>query len=199
MAKSEKITLGSGRLYIMEFTNTIPTNTDIEKDENLAGYIQGGASLEYSPTYYTAKDDLGLASKTVITEEEATLKSGIMTWNGNTLEKLSSTARVTEANNKRTVKIGGQSNDNGKSYVIHFHHADPIDGDVRVTIVGKNQSGFTLTFAKDAETVIDAEFKAEPHDAEGTLIVYEEEIPTEQTVSAQSDESNAVEGGVVNA
>ena len=30
---------------------------------------------------------------------------------------------------------------------------------------------------KDKETVIDAEFKAVPHDSEGTLIVYEEEIP----------------------
>ena len=49
------------------------------------------------------------------------------------------------------------------------------DGDVRVTVVGKNQSGFTLAFAKDKETVIDAEFKAQPHDTEGTLIKYEEE------------------------
>lgn len=178
--ETEKITLGSGYLYIIEFSGTIPTNDEIEVEENLAGYIQGGCALEYKPEYYTAEDDLGLVSKTIITKEEALLKSGIMTWNGRTIEKMSPTARVTEAGGKRTVKIGGKGNDNGKSYLIHFHHEDPADGDVRLTIVGKNQAGFTLTFAKDKETVIDAEFKAEPHDKEGTLIIYEEDMSTEE-------------------
>ena len=47
---------------------------------------------------------------------------------------------------------------------------------MRVTIVGKNEAGFSLAFAKDKETVIDAVFKAMPHDTDGTLIIYEEEI-----------------------
>jgi hypothetical protein len=155
----------------------LPEDTAIEVESNRLGYIQGGASLEYKPTYYEAKDDMGKVSKTIITEEEATLKSGVMTWNGKTLAKLSSTARVSEAAGVRTVKIGGVGNDNGKKYVIHFLHEDEVDGDIRVTIVGQNQAGFTLAFAKDKETVIDAEFKAQPHDAEGTLIQYTEEIP----------------------
>lgn len=37
----ETITLGSGNLYISEFEGEIPTNEEIEKDTNLAGYIQG--------------------------------------------------------------------------------------------------------------------------------------------------------------
>ena len=82
---------------------------------------------------------------------------------------------MTDASGKRTVKIGGRANDNGKSYVLHFVHEDETDGDVRVTIVGKNQAGFSLAFAKDKETVVDAEFKAQPHDSDGTLIRYEEE------------------------
>lgn len=45
-----------------------------------------------------------------------------------------------------------------------------------MTIVGKNEAGFTLAYAKDAETVVDAEFKAQPHDKDGTLIQYDEEI-----------------------
>lgn len=44
------------------------------------------------------------------------------------------------------------------------------------TIVGNNQAGFTIAFAKDSETVIDAEFKAQPMDKEGTLILYTEDI-----------------------
>lgn len=175
----ESIVLGSGKLYYEEFDGTIPENTAIETKANLLGLISGGASLEYKPEYYTAEDDFGLVQKTIITKEEATLKSGVITWNGNTLAALSSTARVTEVQNKRTVKIGGRGNDNGKSYVLHFVHEDVADGDIRVTIVGKNEAGFTLAFAKDKETVVDAEFKAKPHDNEGTLIVYEEETASD--------------------
>lgn len=178
MAKNntETIVLGSGKLYYKEFNGVMPENADIETADNLLGLISGGASLEYKPEFYTAEDDYGLVQKTIITKEEATLKSGVITWNGNTLSVLSSTARVTEVADKRTVKIGGRGNDNRKSYVLHFVHEDPVDGDVRVTIVGKNEAGFTLAFAKDKETVIDAEFKAKPHDTDGTLIEYEEEI-----------------------
>lgn len=175
-AEDEKIVLGSGTLYCMEFTGTMPEDATIEVDANHLGYIQGGASLEYKPTFYEAKDDLGKVSKVIITDEEATLKSGIMTWCGNTLKRLCNTARVTELAGIRTVKIGGVANDDGKKYVIHFVHEDPVDGDIRVSIVGQNQAGFTLAFAKNKETVIDAQFKAQPQDTEGTLILYTEEI-----------------------
>ena len=43
---------------------------------------------------------------------------------------------------------------------------------------GQNTSGFTLQFAADAETVIDAEFSAVSGklDDEGTLVIIKEEI-----------------------
>jgi hypothetical protein len=173
----EKIVLGSGKLYCMEFTGAIPENTAIEIDTNKLGVIQGGASLEYKPEFYEAVDDTGTVSKTIITKEEATLKSGVMSWCGDTLKKICSTARVAESNGIRTVKIGGIANNDGKKYVIHFLHEDAVDGDIRVTIVGQNRAGFSLAFAKNKETVINAEFKAQPQDTEGTLIKYTEEIP----------------------
>lgn len=174
---TEKIVLGSGDVYMTEFSGTLPENATIETSDNLLGAIQGGASLEYKPEYYTGEDDKGIARKTVLTKEEVLFKSGIMTWCGKTLQKLCATARITEAAGKRIVKIGGIANQNGKQYVVHFVHKDEADGDIRVTIVGNNQNGFSLAFAKDKETVIDAEFKAAPSDSEGTLVVYEEEIP----------------------
>ncbi|AIY80574.1 hypothetical protein U728_1247 [Clostridium botulinum 202F] len=177
----EKIVLGSGKLFVLEYDSAtgIPEDTIVEAEINQVGLIQGGATLEYKPTFYTAKDDLGLKSKTVMTEEEATLKSGIMTWCGKTLTKLCSTARVTEDKVKgtRIVKIGGAGNQDGKDYLIRFLHEDKADGDIRVSVVGKNEAGFSFSFAKDKETVIDAEFKAQPHDSEGTLINYKEDIP----------------------
>jgi len=177
--EGEKIVLGSGKLYIDVFEGgEIPTDLLLEVETNLLGLIQGGATLEYNPSFYEAKDDLGLVSKTVLTDEEVMLKSGIMTWNGNTLEKLCSTARVTEAAGKRTVKIGGAGMQDGKQYVIRFVHKDELDGDIRVTIVGNNQAGFSFQFLKDKETIVDAEFKASPMDSEGTKIIFEEDIPT---------------------
>jgi hypothetical protein len=178
----QRIVLGSGKLYIKEFEgDAVPERTEMEKDENLLGLIQGGAAVEYKPETYTAEDDLGLVSKTILTKEEVTFKSGIMTWNGNTLIKLCSTARVKDSpdGKGRTVKIGGVGNQDGKRYVIFFIHEDKADGDIIVAIVGKNTAGFTMSFAKDKETVIDAEFKAEALDKEGTKVIYTEQIAVE--------------------
>jgi hypothetical protein len=173
---NDSIYLGSGDLMIKEYADVMPEYTEFKVETDLLGRIQGGCTLEYKGTWYEAKDDTGKAVKTIITEEEVTLKSGIMTWNGKTLAQLCSTARVTEKDGIRTVKIGGVGNYDGKSYALCFHHSDKIDGDVWVVVRAVNQGGFSLAFAKDKETVIDAEFKCLPHDDEGTLITYVEEI-----------------------
>lgn len=182
---TETITLGSGDLYCKLFTGTVPTREQICIAANLLGRIKGGASIEYKPSYYTAKDDSGAVEKTVLTDEEVLLKSGIITWNGKTLKYLCSVATVTEADGIRTVKIGGAGKDEGKKYVFCFHHHDPEDGDVWVTIIGNNQAGFVLAFAKDKETTIDAEIKASPLDEDGTLIIYEEEMTSEEENSSE--------------
>lgn len=174
---SKRMILGSGKLYLIPYVDTVPDVDTICVDENLFGNIKGGATLDYTPTFYEAKDDLGLITKTIITEESALLKSGVMTINGDTLKTLCDTGRITEDTTKgrRILKIGGIDNAQGARYVICFHHSDPIDGDIWVLIVGQNQAGFSLAFAKDSETVVDAEFKCLAQDTEGTLIQYIEE------------------------
>ena len=57
---SENIILGSGDLYIVEFNDAVPEDATIEIDDNRAGNIKGGATLEYisevlnfqSPSYF---------------------------------------------------------------------------------------------------------------------------------------------------
>lgn len=174
---SERILLGSGTLYYKEFVDEIPTDEVIEIEDNLLGLIQGGATLRYTPTFYIAKDDYGKVMKKIITDEEAVLTSGIMTFNANRLKTLVQTGVVTETAYERQIKIGGLGNFADTRYVLHFVHDDPIDGDVRITIVGSNEGALELAFRKDQETIINAEFKASPLDDEGTLIIYREEIP----------------------
>lgn len=198
MAEAERIILGSGDVYMDLFDGDLPEVDDICKEEKQISYIQGGATIAYKPTYYTAKDDTRKKQKTVVTDEEASLKSGLMTFCGNTIEKICDTARVsykekTQGKKKRRiVKIGGGGNQGRKKYVICFHHTDPVDGDIWVMIVGNNQAGFELAFANDKETVVDAEFTALPMDKEGTLIHYEEEVLEENQSLSDTTEEKAV-------
>lgn len=177
----ERIILGSGYIHLATFRKgqEIPEPQEFCTDENRYSYIKNGATLEYTNEIQEAKDDMGKVSKTVITAEDVTLKAGLMTLIGDTIEKLCDTARVsTSADGKyRKTKIGGVGNRKGAKYVICFHHVDPEDGDIWVMIVGQNQAGFTLSFAPSDATVVDAEFKAMPNlDEEGTLVNYVEEI-----------------------
>lgn len=175
----ERIILGSGHTYVTEFTNTIPEDSQIEVEGNLLGATSGGASLEYSQELYTAKSDDGTKTKTITVDENAVLKTGIMTLNAENLKKLVATGRTSTKGNRTTLKIGGANNDNGKSYLVRFVHKDAVDGDVRITLVGKNQGGLTMAFAKDKEVVVDAEFKGESMDAEGTLVQIDFDEPAE--------------------
>ena len=178
----EKITLGSGKAYVLEFNEStgIPTHTDICKPENLLGHIQGGAELTYTEETHEEKDDLGLVSKIITISEEALLKLGLLTWNGNKLKHLVDRCTVTEDKTKgtRTIHIGGAGNTQGKDWVVCFFHEDKKDGNIWVIIRGRNTAGLTLTFAADAGTKLEPEFKAMPQDDKGTLITVIEEIET---------------------
>lgn len=174
---NKTITLGSGKVYLVPYADAMPTVETICVDGNLLGYIKGGAALEYTQETYEEKDDLGYVSKIITTNEEALLKCGLLTWNGTTLKKIIDRCSSTEAAGKRTTKIGGAGNAQGGFYAICFFHEDKVDGNLWVLIKGRNTAGATLTFATDSGTVVEPEFKALPHDDDGTLIELIEEIP----------------------
>ena len=183
MAKRAKnnITLGSGKPFIMEYTaGDLPSIAEICTEEHLLGYSKGGAELSYTEETYEERDDLGFAAKVVTTTEAALLKLGLLTWNGNTLKYLADRCTVTEdaAKGTRTIKIGGAGNAQGKDWLVCFMHEDKKDGNLYVIVRGRNSVGLTLTFAVDAGTVIEPEFKALPQDNAGTLITMIEDIST---------------------
>ena len=177
VASIEEYTLGSGDLFIKEYTSgtTVTAEEVITSGERL-GEIKGGASLEYTTETKEDSSDLGRTKIVIISKEDVVLKSGVMTWNGKTLEKLCQTARISDDGSKRTIKIGGLANAANKSYAVAFKYAGDGKKGLTVLIVGKNTAGFTVSFSSDNATVIDAEFKAQALDDDGTLVVIEETI-----------------------
>lgn len=171
----EEYTLGSGHLHFEKLTDK-PTdwNSFMENffasQTNLLGRIKGGASIEYTTEKTEDQDDLGYVVIEEIKSEKVILKSGMMTWNGETLAAICATARVKEdpTTGIVTVKIGGLGNRNNDIYVIGFEH---YSKKLRVLIIGKNNEGFTFSFEQDKATVIDVQFRAEVLDSEGTLII----------------------------
>lgn len=180
VASVEEYTLGSGDLFIKEYTaGTAVTAEDVITTGERLGEIKGGASLEYTTETKEDSSDLGRTKIVIISKEDVVLKSGVMTWNGKTLEKLCQTARVTQSvdNKKRTIKIGGLANAANKSYAVAFQYKGDGKKGLTVLIVGKNTAGFTVSFSSDNATVIDAEFKAQALDNDGTLVIIEETVP----------------------
>ena len=180
--KKDNITLGSGHVYLTSYTDTIPGSLNAIRSyciaDNLLGHIKGGATLEYSEETTEEKDDFGIVRKVITTDETAVLKMGLITWNGETLQKLIDRCKITEQDGVRITQIGGVGNTQGGYYVVIFHHEDKKDGDLWVVIVGRNTAGATLSFAPDSGTLVEPEFTAIPQDEDGTLIQLFEEIGT---------------------
>lgn len=160
--------LGSGKVYITEFSGTVPTDKTIETAANQFGYTKGGATLSYSPETYTVEDDCGQIKDTRITSETVEFKAGAMVSSAEDIMKVCPTAQIStdSTTNITTVKIGGIENDNGKSWLVRFVQTS---GNVRATIIGKNTSGFELSFSADEESTFEPTFTAEPMDDTGVL------------------------------
>ncbi len=181
---AKRIVLGSGKFYLAEMPETVPADADaiistFVKPENEFAGVKNGATLTYTPSTYTAEDDLGRFKKTIYTQEVAALALGLMTINSGVISKLVSTGRVSStASGRQVIKIGGMNNDNGKSYIAIFEHIDKKDGNIYVILCGKNTAELSFAFGKESETVLNPTFTAEPGlDDDGTLIYIVMEEP----------------------
>lgn len=176
------IILGSGKLYIVLYNDSMPTDAAIETDSNNVGRIKGGAKLTYKPTQYEVTDDDNYVVRRIITKEEVTFTSGILTWNLDNLNKLSpATMSVDADKNEKVLKIGGKTDmDN---YLVRFVHTKKSGKKLRVTLLGNAGSGFTFQFNPDKETTYDADFSALSQD-DGTLVEFRDEQETASTIPA---------------
>lgn len=173
----DRIAIGSVDIYAIEAVSNaiadIPADEVLEVGSNLIGRTKDGATFTYTPTYYTAKSDDGKAKRSALTDEEGKVSFGLITWNGNTIQKLVATASVTIENGERLTEIGGIENDDGKTYLFRAVHKDKIKGDVRYTFIGRNTQGFAAAYKPNQETVITPEIEVDPFD-NGRLFRYKE-------------------------
>lgn len=162
--------LGSGDLYLV-VADTIPTDVTFETVANKIGHISGGATLTYGSETYEVVDDFNKVLGRMITSEEVTFKSGILTWDLSVLNKVVASSKFTAgtAGTADTIKIGGQSTNGMKKVCVRFVHTTTDNKKLKVTLIGNNEAGFELNFMKDKETIIDAEFKALSQ-TDGTLV-----------------------------
>lgn len=186
---SKEIILGSGDTYICEYTGDIPEDSVIETDDNRAGNTKGGASLEYSATSQTIKDDKGRVSKTITTDEVVKFKTGMITWSPEFIKALIATARVDETTKPghRIIKLGGLANQQNKNYLFRFVHTRQDGRKLRCTVTGKNTGTLTLLFNNENAATVDSEITADTLDKDGTLVILDNEMIAE-TAQASSGE-----------
>ncbi|MFP5111826.1 IPT/TIG domain-containing protein [Bacillaceae bacterium C204] len=151
--------LGSGDLYIGVVSPTA-TADEINAALKNVGAISGGASLTYKPSFTEIKSANRGTIASFKSDEEVSFKSGILTWDLQNVEKLSA-AYYSEDNTAGTRRVGVGGMKNIPINYLRFVHTKPDGKKLTVNVFkAQAQSGFELTFDKEKETVIDAEFKA---------------------------------------
>ena len=175
----DDIILGSGHVYIVEQTQSVKltsgmTNAQIKTfiatyavEGNLAGHVKNGATLNYTATKYTEKDDFSEITKTITTDESLNLAFGFIDYKTGLMDQLVDNATSTTGVSDEAITIGGLANDKGKKYIVIFAHEDAADNDTYVLLSGTNTANLAAAFATGAGTMFNAQFEAEPFDSTG--------------------------------
>lgn len=165
--------LGSGDLYIVAYEGSIPADGTIESSENMIGGIKGGATISYTPTIYSVSDDMRRMKKSLITAEEATFKTGYLSFDLGEIAQIALGSHLESYAGKSTLAVGGGQTIT--EYLLRFVHTMGNGKKVRVSMIGTPVSGFELAFSPENESVINAEFSAVPMNAQGHLFTIEVE------------------------
>ena len=171
----EQVVLGAGKWYVSEWVSGAIDFATLCVESNIMGYTSGGATLEYTIDKYTIEDDIGMVRRTFKTKGNATMKTGLLTFDVAALSLLMSMGEVSTSNGKTILKLTG-GKESLKKFCVGFVYEDDETGEIiRVGMVATNTAGITLAFTKDKETVVDVEFTAESNGVDETIVTIEEE------------------------
>ena len=174
---ADDLILGSGTLFIVDAPeeNAIPDKTQdttIETTDNHMGDIKGGARFNYKLTDYEVVNDRGEVRKRVITKEEGSFKSGLLSWIMANMPKLIR-GEFTTTESEKILRIG--KGITIKNKLIRFVHTKDNGKKLRFTMLGTPSNGIEFALDPNKESVIDTEFKA-INAKDGTIIEIREEI-----------------------
>ena len=172
MAASKNIILGAGLFYVAPHTEGAINMSTVAVEDNLLGYTSGGATLTYTPTTKTIEDDCGYVRKTFQSSAEASIKTGLLTFDAETISRLISACSIDTSGDKKTLKLNG-----GKSVLKQMDVVFKYDGEdstIMIGMVATNTSPLELAFNKENESTVDIEFSAESNGVDTPLITWEE-------------------------
>lgn len=173
-ANNTQVMLGSGTFYCQKVTSlsTAYSLATLCVSGNEIGKIKGGATLSYTNTMKEVYDDSKAVYRKFITGDEATLKTGLLTFDVSALNDLFD-GTFTSGTSANTLKLGGKTR-NAQVYDIAFVHTLESGETISIGMRATNDGGLELAFANDNETVVDLEFSAISMDSNGNIVIIEE-------------------------
>lgn len=189
---------GSGKMYCILFDqNTFPAvdmskeQVDLSalkaflaanvKDENIIGYLKGGAKVTVNTEKLEDKSDLGEMKIDLIKDETSTFEFALFNANTETIAKLYPTAaNKKSAEGDSITAVGGLDNMDEKSYVLIFRKQN---SNLFAIMVGKNTSGFENAWTPDSVSPLNCSYQGQPFDSSGRFyyLVEFKDDPTSTT------------------
>ena len=177
IGNTEQVVMGAGKWYLKPYTSGEINLAEVAVAENLLGYTQGGATVTYTPETYTIEDDIGMIKRTFMVKADATMKTGLLTFDVKSLAALMSVGAVSSASSKNTLKLGGGRAELKRFMVVFEYEKDKAKSQyIRVGMIATNTAALEFAFTKDKETVPDITFTADTNGVDDTILVIEEDV-----------------------
>jgi len=176
VGEKEKVVLGAVDVYLADYDPEKDFDLDAmtANEENYFGNTQGGATLEYTPETYTVEDDMGRVRRNFMTKASATLKTGLLTYDVDSLARTLSVGTLTTPSGKTRLQLPGGKAALRRKCVVAVYKDDETGEVIKIGMVATNTGALSMAFAKDKETVPEITFTAEPTGGSSVLVTIEE-------------------------
>lgn len=158
-AGADGIILGGGELYMMATSNltSIPDDSTIEVTANNMGIITSGFKITSKPKLEAVYNQYEQLVSNFVIREEFSVKTGIVTWNLNNFQTMSTATTYSTSTDTRAVWTG--ETNQLPCVLVRFTKTNADGSVIRFTMVGQGGKGFGLEFGSKPVT-FDAELEA---------------------------------------
>lgn len=184
-----KYVIGAGQLYLYPINNQLeyfPTDAEIETSQYNAGVCSGGFKITDKPKVEKIIDANGNIVQMYVTEENITIKTGIVSWNTQNVAKLTRATYSTNCTTNGAIAGEEVATLTGKgalpTFLLRLTNDNMTSGQtLRFTAIVQPSAGTDFQFGGKETTV----------NAEVTAIYYLENFLANVRVSAPATSSTA--------